>query len=445
MNDARMGTMPVRPLLLRMAWPMMLSMLIQALYNLVDSMFVSRLSGEAFQALSLAYPVQMFMVAVCVGAGVGLNALLSKRLGQGDRTEAKAVALNGIFLYLLCYLLFLSFALFLTRPFMAFFTADPTILSAGRTYLTIVTGVSVGMTMQFATERILLACGDPVGPMVIQGVGAVVNLIMDPLLIFGLGPFPALGVAGAAIATVMGQWTGMAVGFVLLRRLRRFPLSPRGFRPRGDILAELCRIGIPAAAMQSLSSVMTLGLNKIMALYDPSAVFILGAYFKLQTFLIMPVAGLTNGLTPLVAYNYGARKRERILALSRFALALGAAIMAAGAALLLLIPGPLLGLFGAEQAVLDSGIPALRWIAVGLIFSGLSTVLCAVFQALGAAMTSLAISLLRQVVLILPAAYLLGLVRPGLMWLSFPLAEILACLAALVLFRQIQRKPLSAL
>lgn len=445
MDDARMGTMPVRPLLLRMAWPMMLSMLIQALYNLVDSMFVSRLSGEAFQALSLAYPVQMFMVAVCVGAGVGLNALLSKRLGQGDRTEAKAVALNGIFLYLLCYLLFLSFALFLTRPFMAFFTADPTILSAGRTYLTIVTGVSVGMTMQFATERILLACGDPVGPMVIQGVGAVVNLIMDPILIFGLGPFPALGVAGAAIATVMGQWTGMAVGFVLLRRLRRFPLSPRGFRPRGDILAELCRIGIPAAAMQSLSSVMTLGLNKIMALYDPSAVFILGAYFKLQTFLIMPVAGLTNGLTPLVAYNYGARKRERILALSRFALALGAAIMAAGAALLLLIPGPLLGLFGAEQAVLDSGIPALRWIAVGLIFSGLSTVLCAVFQALGAAMTSLAISLLRQVVLILPAAYLLGLVRPGLMWLSFPLAEILACLAALVLFRRIQRKRLSAL
>ena len=445
MDDTRMGTMPVRPLLLRMAWPMMLSMLIQALYNLVDSMFVSRLSGEAFQALSLAYPVQMFMVAVCVGAGVGLNALLSKRLGQGERTEAKAVALNGIFLYLLCYLLFLSFSLFLARPFMAFFTADSAILSAGRTYLTIVTGVSVGMTMQFATERILLACGDPVGPMVIQGVGAVVNLIMDPILIFGLGPFPALGVAGAAIATVMGQWTGMAVGFLLLRRLRRFPLSPKGFRPRGDILAELCRIGIPAAAMQSLSSVMTLGLNKIMALYDPNAVFILGAYFKLQTFLIMPVSGLTNGLTPLVSFNYGARSRERILALTRFALALGAAIMAVGTILLLLIPGPLLGLFGADQAVLDSGIPALRWIAAGLIFSGLSMVLCAVFQALGAAMTSLVISLLRQVVLILPASYLLGLVQVRLIWASFPLAEVLAFLAALVLFRRIQRKRLSEL
>lgn len=445
MDDTRMSTMPVRPLLLRMAWPMMLSMLIQALYNLVDSMFVSRLSGEAFQALSLAYPVQMFMVAVCVGVGVGLNALLSKRLGQGDRTEAKAVALNGVFLYLLCYLIFLSFALFLTRPFMAFFTADPTILSAGRTYLTIVTGVSVGMTMQFATERILLACGDPVGPMVIQGGGAVVNLIMDPILIFGLGPFPALGVAGAAIATVMGQWTGMAVGFLLLRRLRRFPLSPKGFRPRGDILAELCRIGIPAAAMQSLSSVMTLGLNKIMALYDPGAVFILGTYFKLQTFLIMPVAGLTNGLTPLVAYNYGARSRERILALTRFALFLGAVIMAVGTVLLLFIPGPLLGLFGADQTVLNSGIPALRWIAVGLIFSGLSTVLCAVFQALGAAMTSLVISLLRQVVLILPAAYLLGLVQARLTWLSFPLAEVLTCLAALILFRRIQRKRLPEL
>ena len=445
MDDIKMGTMPVRPLLLRMAWPMMLSMLIQALYNLVDSMFVSRLSGAAFQALSLAYPVQMFMVAVCVGAGVGLNALLSKRLGQGDRTEARAVALNGIFLYLLCWLLFLSFGLFLTRRFMAFFTADPAIAAPGRTYLAIVTCVSVGMTMQFATERVLLACGDAVGPMVIQGVGAVVNLVMDPLLIFGPGPFPALGVAGAAVATVLGQLTGMTVGLLLLRRLRRLPLSPRGFRPRGDILAEICRVGIPAAAMQSLSSVMTLGLNKIMALYDPSAVFILGAYFKLQTFLIMPVAGLTNGLTPLVSYNYGARSRERILALTRFALFLGAAIMTIGTALLLLIPGPLLGLFGADQAVLNSGIPALRWIAVGLVFSGFSTVLCAVFQALGAAMTSLVISLLRQVVLILPAAWLLGQIGPGPMWLSFPLAECLSCLAALLLFRQIRRKQLSGL
>ena len=445
MDDTKMGTMPVRPLLLRMAWPMMLSMLIQALYNLVDSMFVSRLSGAAFQALSLAYPVQMFMVAVCVGAGVGLNALLSKRLGQGDRAEARAVALNGIFLYLLCWLLFLSFGLFLTRPFMAFFTADRAIAAPGRTYLTIVTCVSVGMTMQFATERVLLACGDAVGPMVIQGVGAVVNLVMDPLLIFGPGPFPALGVAGAAVATVLGQLTGMTVGLLLLRRLRRLPLSPRGFRPRGDILAEICRVGIPAAAMQSLSSVMTLGLNKIMALYDPGAVFILGAYFKLQSFLIMPVSGMTNGLTPLVAYNYGARSRERILALTRFALTLGAAIMALGALLLALLPGQLLGLFGAEPAVLSSGIPALRSIAAGLICAGITAILCAVLQALGAAGTTLLLSLLRQAVLILPAAWFLGRLGPGLMWLSFPLAEGLSCLAALFLFRRICRKQLSEL
>lgn len=445
MDDTRMGTMPVRPLLLRMAWPMMLSMLIQALYNLVDSMFVSRLSGAAFEALSLAYPVQMCMVAVCVGTGVGLNALLSRRLGEGDREEAWKVALNGVFLYLLCWLLFLAFGLGLSRPFMAFFTGDPAIAVPGRTYLTIVTCASVGMTMQFASERILLACGDPIGPMVIQGIGAVVNLILDPVLIFGLGPFPALGVAGAATATVLGQLTGMAAGLLLLRRLRRFPLSPRGFRPRKDILAEICRVGIPAAAMQSLSSVMTLGLNKIMALYDPSAVFILGAYFKLQTFLIMPVAGLTNGLTPLVAYNYGARSRSRILSLTRFALALGAAIMAAGSALLLLIPGPLLGLFGADAAVLSSGVPALRMIAVGLVFAGVTTILCAVFQALGSAGVSLALSLLRQVVLILPVAWLLGRFSAGLMWLSFPFAELLSCLAALLLFRRISRKQLSPL
>ena len=299
--------------------------------------------------------------------------------------------------------------------------------------------------MQFATERVLLACGDPVGPMVIQGVGAVVNLILDPLLIFGLGPFPALGVAGAALATVLGQWTGMAVGLLLLRRLRRLPLSPRGFRPRRDILAEICRVGVPAAAMQSLSSVMTLGLNKIMALYDPSAVFILGAYFKLQSFLIMPVAGLTNGLTPLVAYNYGARSRERILALTRFALVLGCAVMALGALALVLFPGTLLGLFGADAAVLTSGIPALRQIAAGLIFAGASTVLCAVFQALGSAMTSLTISLLRQVVLILPAAFLLGLASPRFMWLSFPLAEGLSCLATLLFFCRIRQTKLSAL
>ena len=438
-----MGAMPVRPLLLHMAWPMMLSMLIQALYNLVDSMFVSRLSSAAFQALSLAYPVQMFMVAVCVGTGVGVNALLSRRLGEGDRPGAAAVALNGGFVYVLAWGAFLCFGLFLARPFLAFFTADPDILSYGTAYLSIVTGASLGMTMQFVTERILLATGDPVGPMVIQGIGAVVNLVVDPLLIFGPGPFPALGVAGAAIATVLGQWVGMAAGFLLVRRRRALPLSLRGFRPQGAVIGDICRIGVPAAAMQSLSSVMTLGLNKIMALFDPNAVFLLGAYFKLQSFLIMPVAGLTNGLTPLVAYNYGARKRERILELVRFALALGAAIMAVGTLLLWCFPAFFLGLFDADAQVLAAGPQALRIIASSFLFAGVSTVLCAVYQALGAPMLSLAVSLLRQVVLMLPLALVLGLLRPALMWACFPAAEVLTCLLAVGAYRRLCRDRLS--
>lgn len=440
-----MGAMPVRPLLLHMAWPMMLSMLIQALYNLVDSMFVSRLSASAFQALSLAYPVQMFMVAVCVGTGVGVNALLSRRLGEGDRTAAGAVALNGGFAYVLSWGVFLFFGLFLTRPFFAFFTPDSAIITDGAAYLSIVTGASLGMTMQFVTERILLATGDPVGPMVIQGIGAVVNLVVDPLLIFGLGPFPALGVAGAAIATVLGQWVGMATGFLLVHRRRALPLSLRDFRPQAAVLKEIYRIGVPAIAMQSLSSVMTLGLNKIMALFDPSAVFILGAYFKLQSFLIMPVAGLTNGLTPLVGYNYGARSRKRILELVGFALTLGAVIMAFGTLLLLLFPGFFLGLFDPEPQVLSAGIPALRMIASSFIFAGVSTVLCAVFQALGAPMLSLGLSLLRQVVLVLPLAFLLGLASPALMWLCFPSAELLTCLLAFSAYRHICREKLSPL
>lgn len=437
-----MGTMPVRPLLLHMAWPMMLSMLIQALYNMVDSMFISQLSGEAFQALALAYPVQMFMIAVCTGTGVGVNALLSRRLGERDPVGASAVALNGAFVYLLSWVAFLLFSLLLSRPFMAFFTTDSLIAAHGVVYLSIVTGASLGMTMQFVSERILLACGDPVGPMVIQGIGAVVNLILDPLLIFGIGPFPALGVAGAAVATVAGQWVGMLVGFLLVRRRRALPLSFRGFRPSRKVIGEIYYIGLPAIAMQSLATVMTLGLNKIMILFDESAVFILGVYFKLQSFIFMPVAGLNNGLTPVVGYNYGARDRRRIEGLVRFALEIDAAIMVAGTLLLLVFPAPFLRLFNAEAAVLITGVPALRMISLSFLFAGISIILCATFQALGSPMMSLLVSLMRQVILILPAALILGWLSPGLMWLSFLLAEVLSCLLSLVFYRKLYREKL---
>ena len=437
-----MGTMPARRLLLHMAWPMMLSMFIQALYNMVDSMFVSWMSGEAFQALALAYPVQMFMIAVCVGTGVGVNALLSRRLGEQDRAGASAVALNGVFVYLLSWLVFLLFGLFLARPFMGFFTCDPLITDYGGIYLSIVTCCSVGTTMQFATERILLASGDPLGPMIIQGIGAVLNLILDPLLIFGCGPVPPLGVAGAALATVSGQLLGMTVGFFLVSGRKDLSLSPRRFRPSGDIIREIYRIGLPAIVMQSLATFMTLGLNKIMALFSESAVFILGVYFKIQSFIFMPVFGLNNGLTPVVGYNYGARSRGRIVALIRFALEIGVVIMAVGTLLLALFPHRFLQLFHAESNVLATGVSALRMISSGFVFAGVSVILCAAFQAMGASMLSLAVSLSRQLVLILPAALLLGHFSPRFMWLCFPIAELLSCLLALLFYRKVYREKL---
>ena len=445
LEENKMGVMPVRRLLIHMAWPMMLSMFIQALYNMVDSMFVSWMSGEAFQALSLAYPVQMFMISVCVGTGVGVNALLSRRLGEQDPEGANAVAMNGYFVYLLSWLAFLLFGLLLARPFMGFFTSDAAIAGYGGVYLSIVTCGSIGVTMQFASERVLLASGDPVGPMVIQGVGAVINLILDPLMIFGIGPFPALGVAGAAIATVFGQLVGTLVGFVLVRRCPALKLHIRGFRPSPAVIGEVYRIGLPAIVMQSLASFMTLGLNKIMALYSAHAVYVLGAYFKLQSFIFMPVYGLNNGLIPVVGYNYGARSRNRITGLTRFALQIGGAIMALGTALFLLFPGVFLALFKADAAQLAAGIPALRMIAAGFLFAGVSIILCAVLQAMGSAMESLIISLLRQILLILPAAWLLGRFSPAVMWLCFPIAEILSCAVALVFYRQVYRGKLSRL
>ena len=278
--------------------------------------------------------------------------------------------------------------------------------------------------------------------MIIQGLGAVLNLILDPLLIFGCGPVPPLGVAGAALATVSGQLLGMTVGFFLVSGRKDLSLSPRRFRPSGDVIREIYRIGLPAIVMQSLATFMTLGLNKIMALFSESAVFILGVYFKIQSFIFMPVFGLNNGLTPVVGYNYGARSRGRIVALIRFALEIGVVIMAAGTLLLALFPHRFLQLFHAESNVLATGVSALRMISSGFVFAGVSVILCAAFQAMGASMLSLAVSLSRQLVLILPAALLLGRFSPRFMWLCFPIAELLSCLLALLFYRKVYREKL---
>ena len=392
MEENKMAVMPVRRLLLHMSWPMMLSMLIQALYNLVDSMFVAQLSTDGFVALSLAYPVQTLMISICVGTGVGVNTILSRRLGERRPAEASAVAMNGYFLYLCCWLIFLIPGVLFSRPFLALFSDVPQVVDYGSQYLAIVTAGSLGVCMQFSGERVLQASGDAVGPMCIQGIGAVVNLLLDPLLIFGLGPFPRLEVAGAALATVM-----------------------------------------------------TLGMNKLLSFFSATGVFILGAYFKLQSFLFMPVYGLNNGLIPVVSFNYGAKKRERITGLIHFALIIAAGLLAAGTLLLLLVPGPLLGLFNADAAVLADGVPALRLVSLSFVFAAVGIIFSSSFQALGCPMLSLILSLLRQVVLLLPAALVLGLLAPRLIWLSFLLAEGFSSLLALVLYRRLYRTKLARL
>ena len=445
MNENKMAVMPVRRLLLNMSWPMMLSMLIQGLYNLVDSMFVAQLSGDSFVALSLVYPVQTLMIAICVGVGVGFNSLLSRRLGEGRREEADQVAANGYFLYLVCWLVFLILGVGLARPFLLLFSDAPQVVTYGSQYLAIVTGASLGVCMQFAGERTLQATGNTVGPMIIQGIGAVINLILDPLLIFGIGPFPRLEVAGAAIATVLGQLVGMAVGLVMVRRTPSVTLSFRKFRPTPSILADMLRVGIPAAMMQALTTVMNLGMNLILPLFTSAGVFILGAYFKLQSFLFMPLYGITNALVPIISFNYGAHRRDRITGTIHFSLALTIGLMAAGTAVMAVLPGQLLGIFDADAAVLAEGIPALRMISLSFLCAGISIVLCSALQALGSANASLAISLLRQVILLLPAALVLGALRPGLVWLSFPVAELLSCAAALFLYQTSLRRRLAGM
>ena len=300
-NDGMLGAMPVPRLVVTMSLPIMLSMLISAVYNLVDSVYVAQYSDEAFLALSYAYPIQMLLVAFCSGIGVGFSAIFSRRLGEGDQEQAASAVCHGFFLYGLCWLLFLLFALTGAAPFLRLSTEDPSVARQGAQYLLICCGLSIGTCMQFLTERILQAMGRPAGFMIVQGSGAILNLILDPIFIFVLD----LGVAGAAAATVIGQISGALIGFWLVYRLRRqLPIRLRGFRPRGEMLAEMGRVAAPAVVMQSLSSFMSLGLNQLLTRWSESAVFVLGAYFKLQTFIFMPIFGISSGLIPILSYNY---------------------------------------------------------------------------------------------------------------------------------------------
>lgn len=432
-NENRMGYAPILPLLLKISLPMVLSMLIQALYNVVDSLFVARLSEDALSAVSLAFPVQSLMIAVSVGTGVGISSLLAKRLGEKKWDAVTKTAGNGIILSIFSYLLFLLFGLLGTQWFFNLQTDSPAIYAYGCDYLSVVTIFSFGLFGQVCFERLLQATGKTIFVMISHGLGAIINIIFDPLLIFGIGPFPAMGVKGAAVATVLGQIFGWLFAMVV-NRLYNAELRLRFRKIRFCIrtVGEIYKVGLPSIIMQSIGSVMTLGMNSILTGFNAmaaglgnTAVATFGVYFKLQSFVFMPVFGFNNGLVPIVAYNYGAHKKERMLGAIRWAMLFVCGYMFLGTLAMLLLPKQLLAWFDASATMFAIGVPALRIIGCSFVIAAVCIVCGSVFQALGNGVYSMTVSIARQLVVLLPAAFLLAQTNNiNLVWVAFPLAEL---------------------
>lgn len=440
-----MGVMPVNRLLVSMCLPVMLSMLVQALYNVVDSIFVSYISENALAAVGLAFPAQNLMISVAVGTGVGINAHLSKSLGEKNFDAANKAAVNGVFLALCSWIVFALLGGLFSRTFMELQTNVADIADYGTTYLTLVSVASFGMMFQICFERLLQSTGKTIFTMISQVLGAIVNLILDPLLIFGIGPFPQLGIAGAALATVIGQVVGAVLGcYCNLRYNPEIALTFRGFRPHGATIRKIYAVGVPSIIMSSIGSVMTFGMNKILGAFNSTAVAVFSAYFKLESFIFMPVFGLNSGIVPIIAYNYGARKPERITRTIKLGFFYGLVIMALGTLAFWVWPAQLLSIFNASENMIAIGVPALRLISLSFLFAAFGIVTSSVCQALGHGVLSLIVSVLRQLVLILPAAWLLGrYVSLTAVWLAFPFAEIFSFLLSIIfmayLFRTIIR------
>lgn len=442
-----MGVMPVGKLLISMALPMMISMLVQALYNVVDSVFVSRVSEDALTALSLAFPVQNLMIAVGSGTGVGINALLSRSLGEKNFEEANRAACNGIFLAFVSAMAFLLFGIFGTNLFFTAQTDIPSIIQGGNAYLGIVCMGSVFLFGQVTFERLLQSTGKAFYSMISQSVGAIANIILDPIMIFGLLGFPAMGVAGAALATIMGQALACCIGlFFNLKKNKELTFSLGGLRPRGRTVGQIYKVGIPSIVMMSIGSVMTLGMNNILLGFSSTATAIFGVYFKLQSFAVMPVIGLNNAMVPIIAYNYGARKKERITHTIKLGVCAAEVLLVIGMTLFQLFPDKVLGLFSASDQMLAMGIPALRIITIHFVFAGFCIIAGSVFQALGNGMLSLIVSAARQLVVLLPAAYLLSLTgNVNMVWWAFPIAELASLIFSALFMWHIYKKTIAPL
>lgn len=446
-QENKMGVMPIPKLLITMSLPIVLSMLVQALYNIVDSIFVAQINENALTAVSLAFPVQNLMIAISAGTGVGINALLSRNLGEKKYEDANLAARNGIFLAIVSSIIMALIGIFGSRPFFLMQTKDPQIVSYGTQYMTIITVVSIGIFMQITFERLLQATGRTIYTMITQGLGAIINIILDPILIFGLFGFPRMEVAGAALATVTGQV--IAVFLSLYYNIKKNPeinINMKGFRPNKRVISYIYQVGIPSIIMQSIGSVMVFGMNKILLLFSSTAAAVFGVYFKLQSFIFMPIFGLNNGMIPIIAYNYGSKQKKRILSTIKLSVGIAVFIMCIGLFLFQTFPAQLLNFFDASEHMLEIGVPALRIISLSFIFAGYCIIIGSVFQALGNGMYSLVVSAARQLLVILPVAYLFAMIFGlHMVWWAIPIAEIVSVLLSMLLFRRIKRLRLDSM
>lgn len=438
-QENKMGVMPIPKLLITMSLPMIISMLVQALYNVVDSMFVAQLNEDALTAVSLAFPIQNLMIAVAAGTGVGINALLSKSLGEKKYDSANKIARNGILLGILSSLVFAILGLAGSRLFFEIQTNDAQIIEYGYQYMSVITIASIGIFLQVTFERLMQSTGKTFFNMIIQGTGAIINIILDPILIFGWFGFPAMGVTGAAVATVIGQIIAATLGILLNHKYNKeIHVSFKGFKPCKKTIGDIYKIGVPSIIMQSIGSLTTFGMNNILLMFSSTAATVFGVYFKLQSFVFMPVFGLTNGMIPIVAYNYGAQNKKRIYQTIKLSAIIAVSIMLVGVIIFQLFPQTLLGLFEASDHMLEIGVPALRTISLCFVFAGFSIIASSVFQALGNGIYSMLISIARQIVVILPVAFIFakwfGL---DMVWYAYPIAEIVSVIMCIFMLKQI--------
>ena len=440
-QENKMGTMPVNKLLISMSLPMIISMLVQAMYNIVDSVFVAQISENALTAVSLAFPLQNLMIAFAGGTAVGVNALLSRSLGEKNQDHVNQTAVNSVFIFLVTAVIFMIAGLTLSNLFFNVQTTNTEIVNAGTQYSMIVVDCSIGLFCQFLFERLLQATGRTLFTMVTQGLGAIINIILDPIFIFGLCGFPKMGVAGAALATITGQIIACLLAlFFNLKFNHDIHFKFKRFRPNAHIVKQIYSVGIPSIIMQSIGSVMTFGMNTILITFSTTATAVFGVYFKLQSFVFMPVFGLNNGMIPIIAYNLGAKQKKRMFDTIKLAMIYATGMMIIGVIFFETIPQTLLGFFNASEAMIKIGTPALRIIAIHFIFAGFSIVCSATFQAVGKGTYSLLTSLIRQLLVLLPCAYVLSLTgNLDLIWLCFPIAEIFSAVTSFILMKRTRR------